>query len=75
MSATCSALPDYLEESILLHPQKRKFPNFDLRRLLDTVFTPTQGCKICVLVDFDGPQAMIQANLLQATLGKQVRQE
>jgi aminopeptidase len=60
MSATCPALPDYLEEEILLHPENRTFPKFHLRKLLETVFTPTQGCKICVLVDFDDPQSMIQ---------------
>lgn len=60
MSTTCPALPEYLEEEILLHPENRKFPKFDLKRLLHTVFTPTQGCKICVLVDFDDPQTLIQ---------------
>jgi hypothetical protein len=60
MPVTCPALPEYLEQEILLHPENRQFPAFDLRRLLETVFTPTAGCKICVLVDFDEPQAMIR---------------
>ncbi|MFY7816755.1 MAG: hypothetical protein ACOVRB_00165 [Akkermansiaceae bacterium] len=60
MTIACTALPEYLEEKILLHPEKRVFPAFDLYRLLDTVFTPTAGCKICVLVDFDEPQSMIR---------------
>ncbi len=47
--------PDYLTEEILLNPEKRKFPNFDLSRLLDTVFSPTQGCKVCILIDFEDP--------------------
>jgi len=29
----------------------RKFPKFDLYRLLHTVFQPTFGCKICILID------------------------
>ncbi len=60
MSAICPTLPDYLHEEILLHPENRNFPTFDLRRLLDTVFTPTTGCKICILVDFADPQPMMQ---------------
>ena len=59
MSATCLTLPDYLREEILLHQEKRKFPAFNLRQLLHTVFTPTDGCKICVLVDFADPAPMI----------------
>ena len=54
------ALPDYLHEEILLHPENRKFPPFDLVRLLDTVFTPTQGCRVCILIDFDEPAALIK---------------
>ncbi len=29
----------------------RQFPKFDLYRLLHTVFQPTFGCKICILID------------------------
>jgi len=54
------ALPDYLHEEILLHPENRKFPPFDLVRLLDTVFTPTQGFRVCILIDFDEPAALIK---------------
>ena len=54
------ALPDYLNEEILLHPENRKFPPFDLVRLLDTVFTPTQGCRVCILIDFDEPAGLIK---------------
>jgi len=53
------ALPDYLNEEILLHPENRKFPPFDLVRLLDTVFSPTQGCRVCILIDFDEPVGLI----------------
>jgi hypothetical protein len=59
-SATASPLPAYLHEDILLHPEKRKFPPFDLVRLLGTVFEPTQGCRVCVLVDFDEPAELIK---------------
>jgi len=29
----------------------RKFPKFDLARLLGTVFKPTVGCRVCILID------------------------
>lgn len=54
------ALPDYLDEEILLHPEKRSFPAFDLVNLLGTVFEPTEGCRVCVLVDFDEPADFIK---------------
>ena len=54
------ALPDYLSEEILLHPENRKFPAFDLVRLLGTVFEPTAGCRVCILVDFDEPAELIK---------------
>lgn len=53
-------LPGYLHEEILLHPENRVFPPFDLVRLLGTVFAPTEGCRVCVLVDFDEPPALIK---------------
>ncbi len=43
-----------------MHPEKREFPAFDLNRLLGTVFEPTVGCKVCVLIDFDEPQDLIK---------------
>jgi aminopeptidase len=58
ISAVC--LPDYLREEILLHPENRKFKAFDLVRLLGTVFEPTQGCKVCILIDFDEPAELIK---------------
>jgi aminopeptidase len=61
MSAiSATALPDYYREEILLHPENRKFPKFDLVRLLGTVFEPTQGCKVCILIDFDEPEALMK---------------
>lgn len=54
------SLPDYLREEILSHPEKRHFPPFDLVRLLGTVFEPTQGCRVCILIDFDQPSELIK---------------
>lgn len=59
MNAT-APLPEYLSEEILLNPEKREFPPFDLERLLGTVFAPTEGCRVCVLVDFDEPAELIK---------------
>lgn len=53
-------LPDYLHEEILLHPENRKFPQFDLTHLLATVFAPTEGCRVCILIDFDEPAELIK---------------
>jgi hypothetical protein len=57
---TAPSLPDYFHEEILLHPENRKFPPFDLVRLLGTVFEPTQGCRVCILIDFDEPESLIK---------------
>ncbi len=53
-------LPEYLTEEILLNPEKREFPPFDLKRLLGTVFAPTEGNRVCILVDFDQPEGLIK---------------
>lgn len=55
MNSAPDCLPSYLHKEVLLNPEKRDFPAFDLRRLLETVFAPTQGCKVCILVDFENP--------------------
>jgi hypothetical protein len=61
MSTTIdSPLPAYLSEEILLNPENRVFPKFDLVRLLGTVFAPTKGCRVCILVDFDEPVELIR---------------
>jgi hypothetical protein len=36
---------------IVLDPALRAFPEFNLARLLRTVFEPTRGCRICILID------------------------
>jgi aminopeptidase len=60
MTLPTPCVPDYLKEEILLHPENRKFPAFDLVRLLGTVFEPTQGCRVCILIDFDEPKELIE---------------
>ena len=55
-----TTLPEYLSEDILLNPEKREFPPFDLARLLTTVFKPTEGCKVCILTDFEEPKHLIK---------------
>jgi aminopeptidase len=60
MSQSNASLPSYLREEILLNPDQRIFPSFDLKRLLHTVFKPTEGCRVCALVDFDEPQSLIK---------------
>lgn len=42
-----------LENDIILNPEKRVFPEFSLERLLGTVFEPTEGCKVCVVIDLE----------------------
>ena len=54
------SLPDYLTAEILADPSKRKFDEFSLSRLLGTVFEPTEGCKVCILTDFDDPAVMMK---------------
>ena len=60
MSIATASLPDYLNEEILLHPENREFPEFDVVKLLSTVFEPTQGCRVCILTDFDEPAKWIK---------------
>ncbi len=60
MSISAPSLPAYFHEEILLHPENRRFPPFDLVRLLGTVFAPTEGCRVCILIDFDEPESLIK---------------
>ena len=53
-------MPDYLNESIMLNPEKRDFPKFSVTKLMKTVFEPTDGCRVCILVDFDDPKQWIK---------------
>ena len=36
----------------------KQFPEFDLKRLLNTVFKPQAGEKITTLIDLDKPEEM-----------------
>lgn len=60
MSASSSTLPAYLAEEILQNPDRREFPPFDVARLLGTVFEPTTGCRVCILIDFEEPANLIK---------------
>ena len=60
MQSITRMLPPYLDEAILQNPSRRKFPPFDPARLLSTVFEPTQGCRVCILTDFQEPQELIR---------------
>lgn len=42
-----------LDREIILNPEKRTFPEFSLERLLGTVFEPTRGAKVCILIDLE----------------------
>lgn len=59
-SISAPSLPAYFHEEILLHPENREFPPFDLVRLLGTVFAPTESCRVCILIDFDEPAELIR---------------
>ena len=60
MSVSAPSLPAYFNEEILLHPENRGFPPFDLVRLLGTVFAPTEDCRVCILIDFEEPENYIK---------------
>jgi aminopeptidase len=59
-SISAPSLPAYFHEEILMHPERRDFPPFDLVRLLGTVFEPTQDCRVCILIDFEEPAELIR---------------
>lgn len=46
------------EKSIIQAAKEREFPPFDLGRLLGTVFEPTEGCRVCVLIDLEDVSLM-----------------
>jgi hypothetical protein len=47
-----------IDREIILDPSKRVFPPFDLARLLQTVFEPVHGRKVCILIDLPDPSGM-----------------
>jgi len=42
-----------LSDDVIFHPEKRTYPPFSLERLLRSVFDPTDGSKICILIDLE----------------------
>ncbi len=42
-----------LKHDVILNPEKRVFPDFSLERLLGTVFEPTEGARVCILIDLE----------------------
>jgi aminopeptidase len=46
-----------LATEIILNPADREFPPFSLTRLLGTVFEPTEGCRVCILIDLEKPES------------------
>jgi len=59
-STALPTLPEYLSPEIMLNPEKREFPEFSVVRLMHTVFEPTKGCRVCILIDFEEPQSLIR---------------
>lgn len=55
-----------LDREIILNPEKRAFPEFRLERLLSQVFEPTEGCKVCVLIDLEDTSLMKGYRFLEA---------
>ena len=43
------------EPPLNLDASTRIYPPFSLTRLLGTVFAPTQGCRVCTLIDLENP--------------------
>ena len=57
-----------LEPEIILNPEKRVFPEFSLERLLGTVFAPTEGCRVCLLIDLEDLSLMKGYRFLDSSL-------
>lgn len=51
---------------MMLDPNTRVFPEFSLTRLLGTVFAPTQGCRIGLLIDLENPELLKDFAFLSA---------
>ncbi|MEM0970317.1 MAG: hypothetical protein AAGJ31_13245, partial [Verrucomicrobiota bacterium] len=51
---------------IITDPAHRTFPEFSLSRLLRTVFAPTEGCRVCVLIDLEDMDLMRGFAFLEA---------
>ncbi len=55
-----------LDHEIILNPENRVFPEFSLERLLGSVFEPTNGAKVCVLIDLEDMSLMKGYGFLNA---------
>ncbi len=55
-----------LDPEVILHPERRVFPEFSLERLLGTVFAPTEGCRIGLLIDLEDLSLMKDYAFLNA---------
>lgn len=55
-----------LDRDIVLNPEMREFPEFNLTRLLGTVFQPTEGCRVCLLIDLEEMDLMTGYAFLDA---------
>lgn len=60
VSPVVSSAASDLSREIILNPERREFPQFSLTGLLGSVFEPTQGCRVCILIDFDDPEPHIK---------------
>ncbi|MEZ5304835.1 MAG: hypothetical protein R3F11_29930 [Verrucomicrobiales bacterium] len=47
-----------MSTSVPSDPSQRSFPPFSLTRLIGTVFEPTEGKRVCVLIDLADPAGM-----------------
>ncbi|MCF6314611.1 MAG: hypothetical protein L3J39_19340 [Verrucomicrobiales bacterium] len=63
-----------LDREIIFDPEQRSFPEFSLTRLLRTVFDPTEGCRLCILTDFEDVSLMKDFAFLQ-TQGHEVQKK
>ena len=51
--------------TIQLAADDRQFPKFNLVRLLSSVFEPTQGKRICILIDLPDPTGIKEFGFLE----------
>ena len=58
---------------ITTDPTLREFPEFDLVRLLGTVFDPTEGCRVCILIDAEDPASEMEGYAFLNLPGREVQ--
>jgi aminopeptidase len=62
-----------MPREVIFDPSRRSFPPFDPGRLLSSVFHPTAGCRICILIDFPDPPALIENFAFLSAQGHQTQ--